>query len=185
MANFDLAIGVVLKHEGGYVDDSNDAGGATNYGISLRWLKDVGDLDGDGFQEGDFNCDGVVDVNDIKQMTLQNAIDLYKSQWWDKYSYGNIPSQILATKIFDTSVNVGSRQCHKFLQRALNAVNGNQNVTVDGMVGPQTMGAVVEANQVGVLSAFRSEQAGFYRLICQVRPANKKFLKGWLRRAYA
>lgn len=185
MSDFNLAIGVVLKHEGGYVDDPNDAGGATNYGISLRYLRDVGDLDGDGFKEGDFNCDGVVDVKDIQMMTLNDAINIYKTQWWDKYLYGQIPSQELATKVFDTSVNVGSRQCHKFLQRALNAVNGNQRVVVDGIIGPQTLGEVNSVNQEAILAAFRSEQAGFYRLIVEKRPLNKKFLKGWLRRAYS
>lgn len=185
MSSFELAIGIVLKHEGGYVNDPNDTGGATNYGISLRYLKGVGDLNGDGFKEGDFNCDGVVDVKDIKEMTLADAVQIYKTQWWDKYSYGQIPSQKLATKVFDTSVNVGSIQCHKFLQRALNAVNGNQTVTVDGFIGPQTLREINNADQNALIAAFRSEQAGFYRLIVEKTPTNQKFLKGWLRRAYS
>lgn len=57
MSNFDTAIITVLRHEGLFVNDSDDAGGATHYGVSLRWLKSIGDLDNDGFVDGDLDHD--------------------------------------------------------------------------------------------------------------------------------
>ncbi len=63
MSNFEKAVEKVLEHEGGYVDHKNDPGGATNYGISLRFVKQSTgiDLDVDG--------DGDIDADDIKAMT--------------------------------------------------------------------------------------------------------------------
>ena len=53
---FDHCIELVLGHEGGYVDDPNDAGGETNWGISKRAYKDV----------------------DIKNLTKEEAKAIYK-----------------------------------------------------------------------------------------------------------
>ena len=38
---FDKIIEVVLEHEGGYVNDPDDAGGETKYGIAKRWYPSV------------------------------------------------------------------------------------------------------------------------------------------------
>jgi lysozyme family protein len=63
MSDFNQAVKVILQHEGGYVDNPNDPGGATNYGISLRFLADHP-------ESGDFNGDGEVDAEDIANMTV-------------------------------------------------------------------------------------------------------------------
>jgi len=55
MARFEDALPTVLRHEGLYSEDPADPGGATNYGISLRFLRQLGDTDGDGFAEGDLD----------------------------------------------------------------------------------------------------------------------------------
>lgn len=78
MSNFDLAIQTVLSHEGSFVADPYDIGGATNYGISLRWLQSVGDIDKDSFLEGDLNKDGTVDIKDIKKIDQKQAIEFYR-----------------------------------------------------------------------------------------------------------
>ena len=74
MSNFESAVEKVLKHEGGYVDHANDPGGATNYGISLRFVKQSTgiDLDVDG--------DGDIDADDIKAMTPEQAKEIYKTE---------------------------------------------------------------------------------------------------------
>ena len=73
MSHFDTAIKKVLKHEGGYVDHKNDPGGATKYGISLRFIKQSNtDLDLDN--------DGDIDADDIKEMTEDKAKEIYKDK---------------------------------------------------------------------------------------------------------
>jgi lysozyme family protein len=179
MSNFDTAILTVLKHEGLFVNDAQDPGGATNYGVSLRWLQSIGDLDGDGFLDGDFDLDGDVDVDDIKAMTQGDAIKLYRLHWWEKYHYEKINHQSIATKMFDFAVSMGSKQAHKCIQRAIRAASGIV-LNDDGTIGSKSLEAINSANPSLLLVAYRSEAAGFYRTL------NKpKFINGWLNRAYA
>lgn len=198
MARFDLAIGTVLEHEGGYVNDPHDPGGATNYGISLRYLRTLGDLDGDGWLEGDLDQDGDLDVDDIRLMTVGRATEIYRDQWWNRYRYRLIQSQAVATKVFDLAVNMGPGRAHRLLQQALRAC-GNP-VEVDGQVGAKTRAAVREALArwedkywepgdpwpvPGLLAALRSEAAGYYRSLVATRNERERFIRGWLRRAYS
>lgn len=180
MADFNKSIPVILEHEGGYVNDPVDAGGATNYGISLRFLKQAGDLD-----LGDVDDDGDIDVDDIKQLSPDQAAEIYKRHFWDKYRYGVLP-QDLATKVFDLSVNMGPRQAHKLLQRSCRSVG--ITLTDDGIIGPRTLGAIDTINNAGraneLLAALRSEAAGFYRVLVAQKPIYQKFIRGWLNRAY-
>ena len=180
-SNFADCIDTVLKHEGGYTVDH---AGPTNFGISLRFLRTIGDLDGDGYQDGDLDQDGDVDAEDIRSMDVEAAKDIYRAQWWDRYGYGQFsPKQ--AGKIFDLSVNMGHRQMTLCLQRALCACA--QDVTVDGLMGPQTRGAAGSAVMAGyhVVPPLRSEAAAFYRLLAERKPQFRQYLDGWLARAYS
>ena len=175
MSKFELAIDSVLRHEGGFSNDPTDPGGTTNFGISLRYLVGAGiDVDGD----------GDVDAEDIRLLTKEQAAEIYRNRWWNKYNYSAIVSQPLATKIFDTSVNVGAPQSHIFLQRSLNNLFGN-NLNVDGKLGPTTLAAVnvLGTNDSTVLALFRQQQMRFYRLLITQKPELEKYQNGWLRRA--
>ena len=63
-----------IKNEGGYNEIRFDNGGATNYGVSLRFLKDL-------YENGtiwvDLNNDGKIDSKDIQKLSLDNARKLY------------------------------------------------------------------------------------------------------------
>jgi lysozyme family protein len=183
-ALYEHALAVVLAHEGGYVNDPVDPGGATNFGVSLRWLRKVGllDLDGDGLPDGDLDLDGDIDVDDIRQMTREDAAKLYRLHWWDRYGYGDFHLTI-ATKVFDLSINMGARQAHKLLQRACRAAG--HDLADDGVIGPITRAAVADVPAERLILPFRSEAAGFYRSLIAARPAFVKYRNGWLRRAYA
>lgn len=176
MANFAAAIPHVLAHEGGFVNDPKDPGGATNYGISLRWLSTQGLL-------GDFDADGDVDADDIRKMTRAQATEIYRTKWWNAYGYGSIDSQAVATKVFDLSVNMGPKQAHKLLQRALNRLG--QPLTADGILGPKTLRATNQAKEHVLLAHLRDEAGNFYTDLANRRPELSKFLRGWLRRAMA
>jgi lysozyme family protein len=174
MSNFDIAIKTILNHEGRYVNDPQDPGGATNFGISLRFLKATGDL-----ELGDLDHDGDIDSNDIKAMSINQAIELYKKYWWDKYNYEKIINQVLAIKLFDLAVNMGQKQAVICLQRAIRALHGTPLIE-DGILGPKTIYNVNLLNTQALLSSLKSEAAGFYRSL------NKpKYINGWLNRAYS
>src|SRR4051812_29003946 len=104
MSSFDQAIPTILKHEGGYVNDTKDPGGETNWGISKRSYPQL----------------------DIKNLSREQAIYFYRRDWWNKYNYGAIHDQQVATKVFDIAVNMGASQAHKLLQRACNVLYGGE-----------------------------------------------------------
>lgn len=171
MSIFELAIPIVLRHEGGLVDNPNDPGGITNHGVSLRWLKSKG-------LAGDLNHDGDVDAEDIKIMTADQAAQFYKTYWWDKYNYGAIIAQVTANKIFDTAVNMGPFRPAIFAQRIV----GIEPTT--GNIGPRTLAAVNAMPSTQFISAFQNMQAQFYRDLVAANPRRAEFLNGWLARAY-
>lgn len=180
MSSFDIAIPVILKHEGGYVNNPNDPGGATNYGISLRFLADYPDI-------GDFDHDGDVDINDIAAMTQADAVNIYRAAWWDKFGYERINDQTIATKVFDLSVNMGAKRAHIILQTALNKAFGLQ-IPTEGNLGPMTCGAINSATdgegEQQLLDVFCEETWGFYQRLIAKKPTLGVFAKGWKNRAY-
>jgi len=177
MANFNLAIPHILEHEGGYVNNKRDPGGATKYGISLRYLQKRGDL------LGDFDGDGDVDADDIAAMTRPMALQVYEAAFWTPNRFRDVKSQLLATKIFDMAVNMGSKQAWKLAQRSMTA-NGHP-CTDDGVVGPKTIAALNALEKVdwAVLITLREMQKNFYEGIMTSKPDLRVFELGWFRRA--
>ena len=154
MKDFNEIIEKVLEHEGGYVNDPKDLGGETKYGITKRFYPDI----------------------DIKNLTIEQAKDIYKSDYWDKNKVESLP-QNLWHIYFDMCVNMGKRTAVKVLQRA--AVNKGRDIEVDGGLGPMTIGALkgVELDRV---RAFRVK---YYVDLITARPEQEKFYLGWFRRA--
>lgn len=173
-AVWEQAAAHVLKVEGGYVDDPDDAGGATNWGISLRFVKASGvDLDVDG--------DGDIDADDMKKLTKKQALKVYKAHFWDGKGYPLMKHASVATKCFDMAVNMGPRQANKLIQRAANSCG--ENLVVDGVIGPASIASINWIDEGSMMNALRKEQANFYIRLVERKPSQKKFLKGWLNRA--
>jgi lysozyme family protein len=159
-AAFDGAVLVVLQHEGGYVNDPMDSGGETNFGISKRSYPKL----------------------DIRHLTPEAAIQIYRRDWWDRYRLGTLPDPIGA-KMLDLAVNMGITHATRCLQQGLNDIG--QDVLEDGDLGPQTRRACSGADPAELLHALREAAADYYRGLAEGHPALRKFLKGWLRRAAA
>jgi lysozyme family protein len=175
MSDFESAIPTILRHEGGFNNDSQDAGGATNFGVSLRWLKAQGLLED--LEQQDRTQDEIVVV---KEMTQEQAAALYKSYWWNPYNYGAIDSQLVATKIFDTAVNLGAPRAHRIVQTCLGFPQDQR----DGILGSKTMAEINAAGAAPLVVQIQNLQAAFYRQLVATNPARAKFLNGWLQRAY-
>lgn len=169
---FNKAFEIALKNEGGFVNDPADAGGATKYGISLKTYR---------------KNHPEATVETIKNLSLKDAEEFYLNEFWLRYGYDRITEPDLAIKVFDATINMGPLQAHICLQRALNCVGAS--LEEDGVLGAKTLNVLNRGGcpewQFAILCAFRSELAGFYRLLAANKPQNKKFLNGWLKRAYS
>lgn len=161
----------IFLHEGGFNDIKEDAGGATNYGISLMFLKQI-DHDVDG--------DGDVDWLDIKALTKEEAQELYWDNFW-KPLYDRV-SEKIGIKLFDTSINAGHSRSHSILQQALKSL-GSTSIIVDGVIGKQTLDELSKYSETQVLKAYCEAQLNFYKGIVAKKPNQAKFLKGWTNRA--
>ena len=172
MSDFNDAIPTVLRHEGGFVDSPNDPGGATNFGVSARWLKSKGLLDE--LEAEDKTQD---EVMAIRSMTQAQASGFFKAYWWDFYKYQNLTAQPVATKVFDTAVNIGASRAHKFLQ-------GIVGVVQDGVLGPKSFSEANAMSPSVLVVKYQAVQAQFYRDLVTRNPKLEEFLAGWLNRAY-
>jgi lysozyme family protein len=179
---FDRAWQTLLEHEGRrFVNHPDDPGGATKFGVSLRWLRQQG------AEVGDFDDDGDVDPDDIRAMTEQEAQALVRERWWGRFKFEErYLTYRLAEKVFDTAYNMGHRQAIRLLQRACRA--NDHPTTVDGLFGPNTQkamdAAVRQYGDFSLLAAFRAEQAAYYRVLVAHDDRREAFIDGWLNRAY-
>ena len=158
MAEFLIAVKGVLEREGGYVKDPDDHGGATKYGISQRSYPQL----------------------DIEMITREDAVDIYDLDFWNPLRCNEIIDQVLANCLFDFGVNAGLKQSVKVMQ----AVAG---VSVDGFIGPITMGAINEKCVQGgaeiLALRFTLCRIAFYSDLAARRKSQRKFLPGWINRA--
>lgn len=161
--------GTVLPHEGRRSNDPNDPGGATDYGISLRFLRAQGlDLDGD----GDIDAEDVWSLDGHPELVAR----LYRQFFWGAVHGDQLLDQAVATKIFDTAVNVGPGRAIRLAQAAA-------GVDVDGVLGPQTFRALISLDRGELLARVCAEQLAYYRAIVAHRPDAAEYLSGWTKRA--
>lgn len=175
MANYLKCIPVILENEGGLVDNPNDTGGITNFGVSLRFAKDTNDL-----EIFDVDNDNDIDRQDIINMTMDRAVEGFKKYFWDKFKLDQEPSDKVALVIFDIAVNHGNGNASSMIQKAL--VDMGFKIAIDGIVGPKTLAALHQADPDSFIDTILNVRERFYRKIVERRPSQKVFLKGWLNR---
>lgn len=183
MADFDPAWKITKLNEGDLSDDPADAGGITKGGISLRFLKTLGDTDSDGYLDGDINQDGLVDRADVLGLTDPYIRQLAYRNFWVKMQCDELTDQNVAAKMFDYALNMGPGTSALILQRACRAAQ--HPVLEDGLIGPKTLAAANASRPDALLVAMRCEGAAIYRMIVARRPDQQAFIRGWLHRAYA
>jgi lysozyme family protein len=160
---FEKAFAQTLIHEGGYVNDPADYGGETKYGISKKAHPDV----------------------NIKNLTLENAKDIYYREYWQAMGFENIYDDELAAKMFDIRVNFRHQTFEELMRRALASVQCNPNMLNSNMSwGRDMLWLINRADPKELRVALRSEQAGTYRLNVTKDATQARFINGWLKRAY-
>ena len=153
---FDNAVEVILKHEGGYVNDPVDPGGETNMGISKRAYPYL----------------------NIKELTKKDAKDIYFKDYWLKAKCSKLPEE-LRMIYFDMVVNMGKSRAVKILQEAITA-KGVKTV-VDGGIGPKTISNALKSGLEP--DRLRSYRVKYYADLISRKPKLEKYWFGWYRRA--
>lgn len=152
---FEQIINDVLEHEGGYVNDPYDRGGETNFGIAKRWYPEL----------------------DIKNLTVEDAINIYHGDYWIPSKAKELPSGLRKT-YFDMCVNMGQRQAVLVLQEAINSKKTTK-IKEDGLIGSQTIENAVRVSKKR-LQAYRCL---YYGKLVSIRPEQERFYYGWWKRA--
>jgi lysozyme family protein len=171
MASFDAFFPTLIKHEGGFVNDPVDPGGATNKGITMGTFQ--------GCAKKYLNIEPTLE--NLKALTDAQAGKIYKPLYWDKVRGDEIALQELANIVFDFQVNAGGNAA-KLLQRVLNELGATPPLGVDGDIGPGTMGALNGMDPKAVYRRYKQGRIAYYEDLVAKRPPLGKFLKGWLSR---
>ena len=154
--NWPQCFALVLKNEGGYVDNPADPGGATNLGCTKAvWEQYIGRS---------------VTKDDIKALTPNDVMPLYKAKYWDTIKGDDLPEGV-DYAVFDFAINSGPSRAAKTLQSVL-------SITVDGQIGPATLRALETANPREVATAVCEARLTFL----QGLPTFPTFGKGWSNR---
>ncbi|HTD21840.1 MAG TPA: glycosyl hydrolase 108 family protein [Terriglobales bacterium] len=161
MADFQQAFDFMLPHEGQYVSDPTDPGSETKYGISKRSYPKL----------------------NIKNLTVEQAAQIYERDFWEKIHGGKIQDQALANKLFDLAVNMGVGRAIRLLQEASGLCG--LPLKEDGVMGTQTLTVINMCNSGALLLEFKALASSYYRELAHVHPALQRFLGGWLKRAAA
>ncbi|KEQ11253.1 hypothetical protein GZ77_26155 [Endozoicomonas montiporae] len=177
MSSFKQAMADVFKWEGGYVNHVADTGGATNYGISIRFLKSLP------LSCGDITGDGHVTEADIQALTHEGAERLYKKYFWDYYRLGEIQNQAVATKLLNAFVNMRGKTAALIAQKSANDLK--HTLTEDGVMGSKSIAAINQHNPAHMLDCIKWRMWEVYQAIERNDPSQSVFMKGWQNRAFS
>jgi lysozyme family protein len=170
----------IIAREGGFVDDPDDPGGATNFGVTIHTMRRLGlDLD----------RDGDVDAADVRRLTKRQARDIFVDHYFRRPGIGRLPGA-LQPSVFDMYVNAGANAV-RILQRLL--ADFGHPVAADGVIGPQTVAAAEAAFAAApahLPCAYGIARRNYYYALADRRPASRKYARrrdggkgGWILRA--
>ncbi|MCE8506998.1 N-acetylmuramidase [Ruegeria pomeroyi] len=170
----------IVAREGGFVNDPDDPGGATNFGVTIHTMRRLG-LDVTG--------DGTVDVADVRALSREQAVEIFLTHYYARPRIGEMPEAVQAS-LFDMYVNAGGNAV-KILQQLLRDMG--YEVAVDGAIGPQTLRAARDAavpRPEALRDAYGVARRNYYFRLADRRPASRKYARtraggkgGWIKRA--
>ena len=175
-AQFNPAFSATVGLEGGYTNNPADKGGPTNWGITQAVARAHGYM------------------GDMKDLPLETAQLIYKSDYWNPLGLDNCDDQQTAGQMFDAGVNCGVGTSAEWMQRSLNALSKNDGfdkplwslLTVDGHFGPESMTALNECLGISphytqvLLEAFNCLRGASYVADTEKNPQERAFFLGWI-----
>jgi len=154
--SFTDCLPIILQSEGGFVDDPQDPGGATNLGITLNtlsiWLGQT------------------ASVEEVKALTPSAVAPIYQALYWHVAHGDDCPAGV-DLMVFDEAVNQGPGRAVCTLQAAI-------GVTSDGLFGPATQTALNGADPTTTINAIAAARNAYYRSLANF----PRFGHGWLNR---
>ncbi len=170
----------IVAREGGFVNDPDDPGGATKYGVTVHTLRRLG---------LDLTKDGSIDVKDVRALRKGDAVDIFLRHYFEVPRIGDLP-RVLHASVFDMQVNAG-RNAVRILQKLL--CDMGYAIGIDGFIGPQTIAAAQDAAEpdgIALADAYGVARRNYYFQLADRRPASRKYVRtrrggkgGWIRRA--
>ncbi|MBU3029304.1 holin-associated N-acetylmuramidase [Paracoccus marinaquae] len=172
----------IVAREGGYVNDPDDPGGATKYGVTIGTMRSLG---------LDMNRDGRVDSADVKALSREQAEGIFVEHYFRRPRLAELPPVVQAS-VFDMYVNAGANAV-KILQQLVTRMGFP--VAGDGVVGPKTIAAAADAAAAApdhLGDAYGIARRNYYYALADRRPASRKYARmrgggkgGWITRAEA
>lgn len=136
----------------GYVNDPDDRGGETKFGVAAKANPEL----------------------DIAALDWDGASKVYEQKYWLAGKCDKLPEKV-AFAHFDACINHGVKQATVLLQRAVGAVE-------DGVLGPKTLESIAKLNVDFVVSEQLKKRKELFKLIGMKNPSQSKFMAGWLAR---
>ena len=133
MQTFPDCIAHVLAAEGGLVNDPQDPGGVTKFGISQRSYPAL----------------------DIRALSLDDAKAIYQRDYWAPIQGEALPAG-LDLLLLDHAVNAGPARAVRLLQHLV-------GVPEDGLMGPVTLAGVASADPQDLIARYSERRLDFYR----------------------
>lgn len=172
----------IVDREGGFVNDPDDPGGATNFGVTLETMRRLGlDLDGS----------GTVDQRDVRALSRGQAVEIFIEHYFRRPGIDRLP-EALQPPVFDMYVNAGANAV-RILQRLFRDMG--LEIAVDGVIGPETVRAARAAWAEApdhLVDAYGIARRNYYYRLADRRPASRKYARrrdggkgGWITRAEA
>lgn len=160
MTRKEAALKYLAENEGGFANESGDKGGPTMWGITERLARKHG-------------------VDDVKKLTRNKADEILLAEFW---LFDEVRNGRIAVKLFDHSVNMGSRAALKQAQLAIKDLG--YLIDIDGLIGTYTIRKLNEVMIDNFLDAYCKRLENFYKAIAFRDPSQGKFLSGWKKRAW-
>ena len=170
----------IIDRESGYVNDKDDSGGETNYGITIEVARQNGY------------------AGEMIDLSRSTAFEIYSKKYWDKLKLDEIAklSLVIAEELADTGVNMGTNRAARFLQRSLNVLNNREqfyeDLIVDGLIGRKTIVNLkvyfaIRGNDGETIlhRMLNSLQGAFYIRLSERRQKDERFIFGWFRNRVA
>jgi len=168
--HFKQAFNHVLNVEGThYTNHPMDKGGPTKFGITLSRLRL-------------WRNNKRLGPASVKTLSRDEAAEIYKSMYWDRWRLDEVKSERIALVMFDQCVNWGpGKRTSKRVQKSLNKM-GIKKLVVDGDIGPKTLRALNSVNDKAFVLSYMFDAQDYYCDLVYRKRTQIVFLKGWINR---